>query len=61
MPKADSSFNMLVVAAALALGIGYYVPQVLSQKPAGTTPATAQTPQQTPQPESPKAAARPVC
>ena len=56
MPKADSSFNMLVVAAALALGIGYYVPQILSQKPAGTTAATAQTPQ----PESPKAAPRPV-
>ena len=34
MPKADSSFSMLVVAAGLALGIGYYVPQTLSQKPA---------------------------
>jgi HlyD family secretion protein len=47
---------MLVVAAALALGIGYYVPQVLSQRPAGTTAATAQTPQA----ENPKAAPRPV-
>jgi HlyD family secretion protein len=61
MPKADSSFNMLVVAAALALGIGYYVPQTLSQKPAGTTAATAQTPQpESPKAESPKAAQRPV-
>jgi HlyD family secretion protein len=46
MPKADSSFNMLIVAAAMALGIGYYVPQTFSQKAgrapaAGTTPATA--------------------
>jgi HlyD family secretion protein len=47
---------MLVVAAALALGIGYYVPQTLSQKPSGTTAATAQTPQA----EGPKAAPRPV-
>jgi HlyD family secretion protein len=55
MPKADSSFNMLIVAAAMALGIGYYVPQTFSQKAgrgaaAGTTPATAA--------ESPKAAAQ---
>jgi HlyD family secretion protein len=40
MPKADSSFNMLVVAAVAALGIGYFVPQLLSHKPAGAT-ATA--------------------
>jgi HlyD family secretion protein len=32
MPKADSSFNMLIVAAVVALGIGYYVPQTFSQK-----------------------------
>jgi HlyD family secretion protein len=38
MPKADSSLTMLVVAAGLALGIGYYVPQILSHKP---TPAYA--------------------
>jgi HlyD family secretion protein len=56
MPKADSSFTMLIVAAALALGIGYYVPQVLSHKPAGgasaTDPADAA--------EAPKAEPRPV-
>jgi HlyD family secretion protein len=40
MPKADSSFNMLIVAAVAALGIGYFVPQMLSQKPVGAT-ATA--------------------
>jgi HlyD family secretion protein len=45
---------MLVVAAGLALGIGYYVPQTLSQKP---TPAYAAKAE-----EAPKAAApqRPV-
>ena len=32
MPKADSSLNMLIVAAVVALGIGYYVPQTFSQK-----------------------------
>jgi HlyD family secretion protein len=53
MPKADSSFSMLIVAAGLALGIGYWVPQTLSQKPAGAT-ATATAA------ETPKAAARPV-
>ena len=42
MPKADSSVSMLVVAAALALGIGYFVPQTFSQRPAGT--AKAETP-----------------
>jgi len=47
MPKADSSLNMLIVAAVLALGIGYYVPQTFSQKPADTGKA-----------EGPKAAAR---
>jgi HlyD family secretion protein len=47
MPKADSSLNMLIVAALVALGIGYYVPQTFSQKgsdgankaSSGTTPA----------------------
>lgn len=52
MPKADSSFTMLVVAAGLALGIGYYVPQILSQKP---TPAYAAKPE-----ESPKATQAPT-
>ncbi len=45
MPKADSSLTMLVVAAGLALGIGYYVPQILSQKP---TPAYAAKAEETP-------------
>src|SRR5262249_10764982 len=33
MPKSDSSLNMLIVAAVVALGVGYYVPQTLSSKP----------------------------
>jgi HlyD family secretion protein len=57
MPKADSSFTMLIVAAAVALGIGYYVPQVLSHKQAGGAPAATDTAAAA---ESPKAAARPV-
>ena len=32
MPKADSSLNMLIVAAVVALGIGDHVPQTFSQK-----------------------------
>jgi HlyD family secretion protein len=32
MPKADSSVSMLVVAAGLALGVGYFVPETLSQR-----------------------------
>ncbi|MBX9588317.1 MAG: efflux RND transporter periplasmic adaptor subunit [Hyphomonadaceae bacterium] len=43
MPKADSSLNMLIVAAVVALGIGYYVPQTFSQK-SPTTAAQADTP-----------------
>jgi HlyD family secretion protein len=42
MPKADSSLNMLIVAAVVALGIGYYVPQTFSQK--GPDAAKADTP-----------------
>jgi HlyD family secretion protein len=34
MRRGDSSLNMLIVAAILALGIGYYVPQTFSAKPA---------------------------
>ena len=34
MPKANSSLNMLIVAAVVALGIGYCVPQTFSQKAA---------------------------
>lgn len=54
MPKADSSLNMLIVAALVALGIGYYVPQTFSQKgPDGATKAgssTSPAPTQTAQP-----------
>ena len=50
MPKADSSLNMLIVAAVVALGIGYYVPQTFSQKSPNT--ANAETPK-----DPPKAAA----
>jgi len=55
MPKADSSLTMLVVAAGLALGIGYYVPQTLSQRPAPAYAAKAEeTPKAvTPQPQRP--------
>jgi HlyD family secretion protein len=45
---------MAIVAAALALGIGYYVPQVLSHKPAGGAPAATDAAVAA---ESPKAAA----
>ena len=50
MPKADSSLNMLIVAAVVALGIGYYVPQTFSQK--SPNAANAETPKESP----PKAA-----
>jgi HlyD family secretion protein len=32
MPRGDSSLNMLIVAAILALGVGYYVPQTFSSR-----------------------------
>jgi len=47
MPKADSSLNMLIVAAVVALGIGYYVPQTFSQKSPDTAKA-AETPKAPP-------------
>jgi len=53
MPKADSSLSMLIVAAVVALGIGYYVPQTFSQKssPAGATAtANAESPKPAPKP-----------
>jgi HlyD family secretion protein len=34
MPKGDSTLNMLIVAAILAVGVGYYVPQTFSSRPA---------------------------
>jgi HlyD family secretion protein len=51
MPKADSSLTMLVVAAGLALGIGYYVPQTLSQR---ATPAYAAKAEETPKAATPR-------
>jgi HlyD family secretion protein len=39
MPRGDSNLNMLIVAAILALGVGYYVPQTLSSR--ATDPAKA--------------------
>lgn len=41
MPKGDSNLNMLIVAAILALGVGYYVPQTLSSKTATQVAAEA--------------------
>ena len=55
MPKADSSLNMLIVAAVVALGIGYYVPQTFSQKPPDQGKAEGQTPA-----PAQKAAAKPA-
>jgi HlyD family secretion protein len=34
MLKADSTLNVLIVAAILALGVGYYVPKTFSSRPA---------------------------
>lgn len=53
MPKADSSLNMLIVAAVVALGIGYYVPQTFSQK---APDAKAQGSKDQPKAAAPKAA-----
>jgi HlyD family secretion protein len=41
MLKGDSSLNMLIVAAILALGVGYYVPQTFSAKPAAESAKSA--------------------
>jgi HlyD family secretion protein len=41
MLKGDSSLNMLIVAAILALGVGYYVPQTFSAKPTIDTARSA--------------------
>jgi HlyD family secretion protein len=62
MPKADSSINMLIVAAVVALGIGYFVPQTFSQRMAQATggegkPEVATQPV-TPPPAQPQAAAQ---
>ena len=41
MPKGGSSLNMLIVMAILALGVGYYVPQTFSSRPAEPAKADA--------------------
>src|SRR5262245_32623712 len=43
MPRGDSSLIMLVVAAVVALGVGYYVPQTFSAKSTDATKAEAAT------------------
>jgi HlyD family secretion protein len=50
MPRIDSSLNMLILAAVLALGVGYYVPQTFTAKP--TEPAKAD-PQAAAKPKAP--------
>ena len=63
MLKADSTLNVLIVAAILALGVGYYVPKTFSSRPAevektalttGSTPNSSSTGSTT---AAPKAAA----
>jgi HlyD family secretion protein len=51
MLNRDSSLNMLIVAAVLALGVGYYVPQTLSSKPADL--AKAEVPEKVGAPAAP--------
>ena len=50
MLKADSTLNVLIVAAILALGVGYYVPKTFGSRPAevektvlttGSTPSSS--------------------
>lgn len=53
MLRADSSLNMLIVAALVALGIGYYVPRTFSSRPAETASAAQAD-------SSPKPAAKPA-
>jgi HlyD family secretion protein len=59
MPKADSSLNMLIVAAVVALGIGYYVPQTFSQKSPEASKAEAPKALPKPQPKATWAASAP--
>ena len=59
MPRGDSSLNMLIVAAILALGVGYYVPQTFSAKPAIESVKTAAADSvKADSPAKPKAAAK---
>ena len=57
MLKADSTLNVLIVAAILALGVGYYVPKTFSSRPAevektvlttGSTPTSTSSTTATP-------------
>jgi HlyD family secretion protein len=59
MPKADSSLNMLIVAAVVALGIGYYVPQTFSQRSPEANKAEVPKAQPKPQPKATWAASAP--
>lgn len=50
MPKGDSNLAMLIVAALVAIGVGYYVPKTFVAKPAEkaiATTSTAETPAKT--------------
>ncbi len=53
MPKSDSTLTMLIVAAVLALGVGYYVPKTFSVKPADTAKTNGSV-----TPAAPKATAK---
>ena len=58
MPRGDSNLNMLIVAAILALGVGYYVPQTFSAKPTLEKPASADAPRRRAAPSKAAAARR---
>jgi len=60
MLKADSTLNVLIVAAILALGVGYYVPKTFSSRPAEvekTALTTGSTPTSTSSTTAPTKAA----
>jgi HlyD family secretion protein len=59
MRKGDSSLNMLIVAAILALGVGYYVPQTFSSKPAEPAKGDAAAKSKGPSPKTAWAASAP--
>ena len=60
MRKRDSSFTMLIVAAILALGVGYYVPKTLSARNAEVAKAeTTATDSGAAKPQQPAAPAKP--
>jgi multidrug efflux pump subunit AcrA (membrane-fusion protein) len=59
MRKGDSSLKMLIVAAILALGVGYYVPQTFSSKPAEPAKGDAAAKSKAPSPKTAWAASAP--